>query len=220
MTFTPGRVITRRYVRGDWCTWVQPMRVVADDERGLLLWHPAGSDFARIVDADGNTQHELTIDRMREPRLTVLTWTGYDILVLMPPGAAHSVWWFFRDGDFAGWYVNLETPYVRRPDGVDTNDHLLDIVVTPQRRWEWKDDDELEARTGHPLYLDRATATAVRAEADRVVTLIEAGAFPFDGTHTDFRPEPDWPTLRLAPEGTAPVGQRVSGRSSPGLSEK
>jgi hypothetical protein len=220
MTFTPGQVITRRYVRGNWCTWAQPMRVVADNERGLLLWHPTGSDFARIVDADGNTQHELTLDRMREPRLTVLTWTGYDILVLMPPGAAHSVWWFFRDGDFAGWYVNLETPYVRRPDGVDTNDHLLDIVVTPQRRWEWKDRDEFEARIGHPLYPDQVTATAVRAEADRVVTLIEAGAFPFDGTHTDFRPEPDWPTLRLSADEAVPAGQRVSGWSSAGLSEK
>ncbi|WP_187413809.1 hypothetical protein [Micromonospora sp. MP36] len=48
------------------------MRVLADDAQGLLLWHPAGSDFARLIDADGNTQHQLTVDRMREPRLTNL----------------------------------------------------------------------------------------------------------------------------------------------------
>ncbi|MCW3818383.1 hypothetical protein ONA91_28440 [Micromonospora sp. DR5-3] len=72
MMFEPGQVITRRYLRGSWCTWMQPMRVLADDAQGLLLWHPAGSDFARLIDADGNTQHQLTVDRMREPRLTNL----------------------------------------------------------------------------------------------------------------------------------------------------
>ncbi|SBT37090.1 DUF402 domain-containing protein [Micromonospora auratinigra] len=201
MVFTPGRIITRRYLRGDRCTWVQPMRVLADDDRGLLLWHPEGSDFARLVDAEGRTQHEVTIDRMREPRLDVTAWATYDILVLMPPGAAYSVWWFFRAGAFAGWYVNLETPCVRRPDGVDTTDQLLDIVVTPEREWRWKDADELAERTGHPLYLDRAGADAVRAEADRLVALIEAGGYPFDGTHTDFRPDPGWPARLRLPAG-------------------
>ncbi|MGC5018019.1 DUF402 domain-containing protein [Micromonospora sp. DT47] len=197
MSFEPGQIINRRYVRGRWCTWMQPMRVVADDTRGLLLWHPAGSDFARLIDADGNTQHEITVDRMRDPRLTVLTWQDFDILVLMPPTAAYSVWWFFRDGAFAGWYVNLEEPYTRRPDGVDTNDLVLDLVVTPERRWEWKDTDEFDARIGNPLYFDRATAAAVRAEGARLITLVEAGDFPFDGTYTDFRPDRTWPALRL-----------------------
>ncbi|MFG2053020.1 DUF402 domain-containing protein [Micromonospora sp. NPDC048930] len=197
MRFEPGEIIHRRYLRGRWCTWAQPMRVIADDEDGLLLWHPAGSDFARLVDADGSTPHDAPVDEMRDPKLTVLTWETYDILVLMPPQAAHSVWWFFRDGDFAGWYVNLEQPYVRRPGAVDTNDHVLDIVVTPHRRWEWKDVDEFSGRIGHPLYFDSAAADAVRAEGERLITLIEAGDFPFDGTYTDFRPDPHWPALRL-----------------------
>jgi protein associated with RNAse G/E len=107
------------------------------------------------------------------------------------------VWWFFRAGAFAGWYVNLETPYVRRPDGVETTDLVLDIVVQPDRRWEWKDVDEFEQRIGHPLYFDRAAADGVREEGLTLVKLIEAGAYPFDGTHVDFRPDPRWPLLRL-----------------------
>jgi predicted RNA-binding protein associated with RNAse of E/G family len=197
MRFRPGEIINRRYLRGQWCTWMQAMRVIADDEEALLLWHPAGSDFARIVDADGKTQHDVPVDQMRDPQLTLLTWETYDILVLMPAEAAHSVWWFYRDGAFAGWYVNLEEPYVRRPGAVDTNDQLLDIVVTPQRQWEWKDVDEFTERTGNPLYFDSATADAVRAEGERLIKLIEAGDFPFDGTYTDFRPDPDWPIPRL-----------------------
>jgi Protein of unknown function (DUF402) len=205
MSFEVGQVITRRYLRGQWCTWVQPMRVISDDETGLLLWQPAGSDFAKLIDADGNTPHEVTPDRMRDPKLTVRAWQGDDILLLMAPKATYSVWWFFQEGNFAGWYVNLEEPYVRRHDGVDTKDLVLDIVVTPQRQWEWKDVDEFDGRIGEPLYFDSAAAKAIRAEGERLIKLIGAGDFPFDGTHTDFCPDPGWPLLRLSDDMKFPL---------------
>jgi len=197
MPFEPGQVISRRYLRGSWVTWVQPMRVISDDETGLLLWHPVGSDIARLVDVDGNTPHDIAVDRMRDPKLTLQSWTDYDVLVLMRPNVAHAVWWFFQEGVFAGWYVNLEAPYARRPDSVDTTDHVLDIVATPQRQWEWKDADEFDEHICNLLYFDSAAAAAIQAEGHRLIKLIEAGEFPFDGTHTGFRPDPDWPTLRL-----------------------
>jgi hypothetical protein len=203
MWFEAGRAITRRYLRGQWCTWVQPMRVVSDYQAGLLLWQPDGSEFAKLTDADGNTPHEVTPDRMRDPRLTVHTWQG-DVLILMRPETAYSVWWFFQEGRFTGWYVNLEAPYVRRHDSVETRDLVLDIVVTPQRHWEWKDIHEFDRRIGHPLYFGSAAAEAIRAEGQRLIELVEAGDFPFDGTHTDFRPEPGWPPPRLTDELTVP----------------
>jgi hypothetical protein len=197
MQFRPGQVVTRRYVRGRWCTWAQAMRVIDDDERGLLLWQPDGSDLATLVDADGNTPHEVTPDRMRNPKLTVRAWRS-DVLILMPAQATYSVWWFFQEAVFSGWYVNLEEPYVRRHDGVQTTDLVLDIVVTPERRWEWKDADEFDRRIGHPLYFDRTAAEAILVTAERIVDLIEAGSFPFDGTHTRFCPDPSWPRPRLS----------------------
>jgi hypothetical protein len=197
MRFEPGQTITRRYVRGPWHTWAQAMRVISDDDRGLLLWQPEGSEWARLVDADGNTPHEVAPDRMRDPELIVRTWDGNSVLILMPPGAAYSVWWFFEHDAFAGWYVNLETPFTRHDDAVETTDQVLDIVVDPDRTWKWKDTDEFELFTGHPLYFDAAGAAAIRAEGERLTGLIEAGAFPFDGTHTRYRPGPDWPRPRL-----------------------
>lgn len=197
MSFTPGQAIVRRYVRGDRYTWAQPMRVVADDDAGLLLWYPIGSDFARLIDAYGNTQHEVPLDQMTNPVLTATTWQHFDILVLMPPGVAYSVWWFFNGDGFAGWYVNLESPYVRHPDAVETVDHLLDIWVEPDRTWRWKDEDEFSAMTDHPLYFDTTTAAAIRAQGEQALALVEAGVYPFDGTHTDFRPDPMWTPHRL-----------------------
>ena len=44
-------------------------------------------------------------------------------------------------------------------------------------------------------------AEAVRrvAEGQRVVKLISAGEFPFDGTRTDFRPDPSWTVSHPVP---------------------
>jgi hypothetical protein len=69
--------------------------------------------------------------------------------------------------------------------------------VTPERRWQWKDVSEFDERIGDPLYFDHATADGIRAEGNRLINRIEAGEYPFDGTHTDFRPDRGWPSLRL-----------------------
>jgi predicted RNA-binding protein associated with RNAse of E/G family len=122
-------------------------------------------------------------------------------MVFMPPGAASSVWWFFApDGEFEGWYVNLEDPCARWSGGVDTADHALDIRVEPDRSWRWKDEDEFAERVGHPLYWTAEQAAAIRAEGQRLADLAETGKFPFDGSWCDLRPDPGWPPL-TRPDG-------------------
>jgi hypothetical protein len=192
MPFEPGRVVLRRYFRAATYSFVKPMRVVKDDEAGLLLWMPAGTAVAGLRDESDRDLHAVALDEMRAPRLVRKTWGEKDVLILMPPGAAHSVWWFFRRGEFAGWYVNLETPIQRHDDGVDATDLVLDVVVAPDRTWVWKDEDEMADRIGRPHYFDRAGAGEIRAEGERLIKLVEAGEYPFDGTYTDFRPDPGW----------------------------
>ncbi|MBB4691115.1 DUF402 domain-containing protein [Paractinoplanes abujensis] len=205
MPFTPGQIVLRRYWRDGRNTFVKPMIVVADDDAGLLLWMAAGSEIALMRDADGRTLHDVALDEMRAPALERDRFRDNDILVLMPPGAAYSVWWFFRAGTFHGWYVNLESPITRRADGVDTTDHVLDVVIDPDRGWTWKDDDEFAARIGHPQYFDSAAAAEIRATGEHLIELAEAGAFPFDGTHTRFHPDPAWGPLTLpAPPSASP----------------
>jgi hypothetical protein len=197
MPFAPGQLVLRRYCRASTYSFVKPMRVVSDDDTGLLLWMPAGTEVAGLRDEDDRTLHAVPLGEMRDPRLVRKVWGENDILVLMPPDASYAVWWFFRRGEFAGWYVNLETPYRRHDEGVDTTDLVLDVVVAPDRTWEWKDEDELAERTGEPFYFDRDGAAEIRAEGERVIKLAEAGAFPFDGTYVKFRPDPSWPAPGL-----------------------
>src|SRR5215218_8994554 len=109
MRFAPGETLLRRGWRGGRITFLQLTRVVADDEHGLRLWLAAGYPYWRITDASGRTHHDAPLDQLGAARLTQLTWTGSDVMLWHPPDASpYSVWWFWRDGMFDGWYVNLE----------------------------------------------------------------------------------------------------------------
>ena len=203
MKFAPGEVLVRRHWRGGRVSLMQVVRVAADDEHGLRLWLPIGSPYWRLVAEDGPGHHDAAIDQLRGARLARYAWTGSDVMIWMPDNKPYSVFWFWVDGMFSGWHVNLEEPYVRWADrgcaGVDTADQALDVIIRPDRSWRWRDEDEFHAKTGHPLYWTEAQAAQIRATGDRLVKLAEAGEFPFDGTWCGFRPDASWTIPPLPP---------------------
>jgi hypothetical protein len=208
MTFEPGRVILHRNTRHGRLGWVRPGRVLSDDDRGLLLWVAPGSPVAYEVAEDGRDMREMPFAEWvtLRYRLFEAPWQGPGVLKLIPPDTAYSVWWFRKpDGRFAGWYVNLEEPSVRWDDGevagIDMVDQDLDIWVPPDRSWRWKDEEEFAERLDFPDHYWVSDEAAVRAEGRRVVKLIEAGEFPFDGTWCDFEPDPQWTVPESLPPG-------------------
>jgi hypothetical protein len=230
-SFEPGRIIMHRNVHRDRVAWVRPARVISDDERGLLVWVAQESSVAYEVAADGRGIRSMPFAEWvtLSYKLHVDTWAGPGVLKFLPTGAAHSVWWFrelatetgqqgrelatgtgqqgrgVEDGRFSGWYVNLEESGVRWDDGdvagVDIVDQDLDIWVPPDRRWRWKDEDEFAERLDFPEHYWVPDEAAVWAEGERVVKIIDAGEFPFDGTWVDFQPDPDWSVPRVLPPG-------------------
>ncbi|HEY0697882.1 MAG TPA: DUF402 domain-containing protein [Micromonospora sp.] len=208
MRFEPGRLIMHRNVRRGRIGWVRPARVVSDDERGLLVWIARDSVVAHEVSADGRGMRAMPFSEWIATtyRLDIGRWNGPSLLTFLPTGAAHSVWWF-RDAEdrFANWYVNLEEPGVRWDDGdlagVDVVDQDLDVVVRPDLSWVWKDEEEFVERLAFPEHYWVPDEAAVRAEGERVVKLIEAGEFPFDGTWCDFVPDPTWTAPTELPAG-------------------
>lgn len=71
------------------------------------------------------------------------------------------------DGRLLCWYVNFERPPDWRPDGWDTHDLELDLVVGPDRSAAWKDEDEYEQsrRLGLITDLEHQAVQAAREEA-------------------------------------------------------
>jgi hypothetical protein len=208
MLLRPGQLILHRNVRRGRLGWVRPARVVSQDKRGLLLWVDRGSPVANEVADDGRGMRGMPFTEWltRPHRLEVGIWHGPPVLKFLPTEAAHSVWWFRDETDrFRSWYVNLEETGVPWDDGdvagIDVVDQDLDLVVWPDLSWEWKDEEEFVERLAFPDHYWVRDEAAVRAEGERVIKLVEAGEFPFDGTWCDFVPDPAW----TAP-ATLPVG--------------
>lgn len=213
MRFEPGRLVLHRDTHRGRIAFVHPARVVADDDRGLLLWLARGSTIAVERTLDGRGARDMPFPEWCAspvvPRLT--TWQGPGVLRFFPTGVDHSVWLFRDDqGAFKNYYVNLEESAVRWDDGplagIDVIDQDLDIVAVrdPAGRgltWEWKDEDEFAERLAFPDSYWVPDEAAVWAEGHRVIKMIEAGDFPFDGTWTDFEPDPSWPIPAELPDG-------------------
>ncbi|MEU1745054.1 DUF402 domain-containing protein [Micromonospora arida] len=197
-----------RNVRHGRIGWVRPARVVSDDDRGLLVLIARDSPVAHEVTEAGLNMRAMPFAQWISStyRLAHGRWNGPPLLKFLPTGAAHSVWWFSdTQGRFAHWYVNLEEPGVRWDDGpvagVDVVDQDLDVVVWPDRSWEWKDEGEFVERLAFGADYWVTDEKAVRAEGERVIALAEAGEFPFDGTWCDFTPPAEWGITDKLPSG-------------------
>jgi predicted RNA-binding protein associated with RNAse of E/G family len=175
--------------------FAEPVTVVRDDADALVAWLAAGTRVLLAARADGLGKRDdkstlFTAETVR----AVGMWTGYDVLRIAPTGRPWSVCVFFDEhsGEFAGWYVNLEDPHVRDGHAVYTSDHVLDLVIKPDRNMARKDEDELELAVAQGLY-DAAAAAAIEANAAEVERIVAAWDPPFCDGWEHFRPDPAWP---------------------------
>ena len=186
----PGTTVDTHFRRPDGTTGGRhPMTVVEDDGTVLLGWVPEGTPILSGVLTDGRGIREAELEqRFRLPRkLIATTWNRTSTLRWIDDRRWSSVWWFFDGltGEFIGWYVNLEIPLGRGDLEVNRSDGILDVQVSPDGSWHWKDEDEFAAaqRAGR---ITPHQAIALRAEGEIMGARAAAGEFPFDGTHVDF----------------------------------
>jgi Protein of unknown function (DUF402) len=158
-------------------------RIIEEHDDLVVVWTPSGSEARLPVGPDG------TVLRIPQPEWRLAEDASRrEALALIRPGVAHSLWLFFKDDALECWYVNFEEPMRRSAPGFDYADWKLDLIVEPDGRHRWKDEDELERAAALGL-LD---AAAVWAEAERVLA-----DPPWPTGWEDWRPEPGWPPPRL-----------------------
>jgi hypothetical protein len=196
---------------------VHPLRVLDDDGRVLRGWIPAGTPIVGSRLVDGRLMAEAPLEqRFLIPRVPVPDfWHRTSTLRRIADDEWSSVWWFFdAAGNFLNWYVNLEVPLGRTPGAVDRIDGVLDVVVERDGSWRWDDEDE----AGAAIEVGRLTLEQfdrLREEGERIGALAERGAYPFDGTDTDFRPDPAWQAPELPPGLLASLSPRSGEGSAP-----
>jgi hypothetical protein len=179
--------------------FAQPVTVVRDDTDGLVVWLSCGTPVLRAARADGRGKRDdpgtmFTAALVQQRGTHAL----FDQLRIAPTGRPWSVWVFFAEGsgEFAGWYVNLEAPHVRDDRAVYTSDHVLDLVIAPDRALVRKDEDELALAVGQGVF-DEAMAAAIEEDAAAVEALVASWGPPFSDGWETFRPDPAWPIPRL-----------------------
>ena len=188
----PGDVVALRYVTTDRrieMAW--PCRVVHDADDLLALFIAAGSQYKA-------GPKRSAAEKLAGPRSAVppaeYTWRN-DTLRLMFPGACHSVSLFWETSATAHrllrYFVNLEEPFRRTEVGFDTQDHTLDVVVTPELGFTWRDEAELESHVALGFYT-RDLATAARLEGQRVIDAIAHGSHPCLDGWAQWSADPSW----------------------------
>ncbi len=186
-TLEPGETVVLRYFKCGRPVGALPTRAVSTDD-GPVLWLASGTP-AKWPGVAGRPVSELPLEERYTLPLSVVDrpWKGDGVLILGHPGRAHSIWLFWEDWRFAGWYVQLEAPWRPCRFGFDTEDHTLDIWIASDGSWHWKDESELDAAVELGFF-SSGQAAAFRAEGARVIA-----EWPFPTGWEGWRADPSWP---------------------------
>ena len=118
-------------------------------------------------------------------------------------------------GQRNSWYIDFIRPCRRTPDGIDTLDLLVDLVVTPDlSACRWKDEDEYAQGRRLGVITD-ALHRGVEAARQHVISLVESRQGPFAEGWSSWRPDPSWPLPALP--RAHPAGTGHQGFADPGL---
>lgn len=163
-----------------------PVHVVEDNAQALVTYIAPGAEF-------GFFPGEWPTSDKRHPWAGRRAWAGHGCLMVQRPGDDHAVWHFWSgpSREFACWYVNLQTDFVRTGLGYDTQDLELDIVVFPDGRWALKDDDVLVDRIAEGRFSPRLVAW-IESEGADLVAELEAGRHWWDPTWSQWAPDDSW----------------------------
>ncbi len=197
--WTPGEhILLRDVVRGHVRSAI-PVAVVEHTDERLALFVTPGTTF--MLPDDWNQKDDR--DFFAQRGHLALEYAPPGQLILMEPEVRHSVMVRWTpDWAFAGWYINLQTPFRYSEHGVDVTDQMLDVVVAPDcSSFEWKDVEEFERAIAEG-FLSGEEAAEIRAEGERAIEGALQGRAPFIEPWPGWRPDPAWGIPAL-PEGWA-----------------
>ena len=200
--FQSGQIIVLREMWQHRVWSARPAIIVQDTPELMAFYIPADVGItwkrARALDDTPVTiENRLQLEWLLED----VEWLGFDMLRLTIPGDSYSViiFWSTEDGSQQRWYINLEEPLCRTPQGFDYQDLLLDIIAAPDlTSWYWEDEDELEKAVGLGV-ISSTKADDLRIEGEKAIAWLQSGKSPFNGWEK-WRPDPSW-QIPVLPEG-------------------
>ena len=151
VSYQRGDVVTRREVYRGTPHLIDPVRVVEDAGDRLTVFLASGTPLSSPVGSwPWSEEGHPWAGRGR--------WEGHGVLQILSAVEPFSTWVFW-DGekrDLDAWYINLQEPFMRTPEGIDSQDLELDFVVAPDGSWHKKDDDLLD------VWIEKADGPSTR----------------------------------------------------------
>lgn len=198
MAWNAGDPVVLREIWKDRIWAARPVTVVDDAPEVKMFYVHAGMRWKSPADPNGEwlrlpAGNWILADRVSTKRHALsFAWPDLDYAVLAN--------WDANSNEFLGWYINLQTTLHRTAMGFDYVDHVLDVVVAPDRSsWEWKDEDEFSE--AQKLGLISATeARAIREEGELAIERLTNHLPPFDRFWEEWKPNAAWNPPDLPPE--------------------
>jgi hypothetical protein len=189
MRWNPGDVVVWRETWHGRTYMASPVRVVEDAGERVAVYLAEGT---RFLFPPGGWPFD-----GEHPWAGRGGWEGHGLLVTHRWGDAHAIWHFWEGDDrrFAGWYVNLQAPFERDGRTFRTQDHELDLWVTADGSWRWKDAEKLEEWVERGRFT-REESSEIRAEGERVLE-----AWPFPTGWETWAPDPEWEVPTMPVDG-------------------
>jgi hypothetical protein len=200
--WSPGQAAVIREVWAGAFFQARSCVVVEDLDPQTTFYVPPGAPCAVPIDEGGT---ELRIPSA--PWRHAIRANASPVLSFAWPNTPYAVLLMWHaDGTPHRWYVNLQAPLARTRIGFDTVDHVLDVVIPPDRSgWGWKDEDDLARAVDVGLFTPE-DARWFAWWGERAVEHVLLRQPPFDLDWEDWRPDPDWAVPRLPADWSDPPG--------------
>lgn len=196
MGWEGGEVIVRREVLNDGRPWLAAMVYVVEDSADQLVTYLPGGTELGFLDGQFPTR-----DGKHPWNRGSRRWEGHGTLMVQRPGDEHAVWHFWSgpNRSFQCWYVNFQKAFRRTAIGYDTQDLELDIVVSPDGSWVFKDRELLAGHVERGLH-SAAQVDRVLALGDELGAKLDAGDRWWDEAWSRWSPDESWIPVALPPD--------------------
>jgi hypothetical protein len=195
VSFRQGDVVMRREVVRGTPHLIYPVRVVEDAGDRLTVFLASGTPLSSPVGSWPWSEEG-------HPWAARGRWEGHGVLQILSAVEPFSTWvfWDGQERNLDAWYINLQEPFRRTPDGIDSQDLELDFVVAPDGSWHKKDDELLDVWVVKGRWTADEVAR-IREIGARVETQLRTGKHRWDERWATWKPPKHW-----EPWGQAELG--------------
>ena len=196
----PGDIVAMRGIYDQRVWSAQPAIIIKDSPEEVIFAILPGAE-CMVPKGYSNGKHgnwRRWDFKDKEWELENFVWHTNRLLVLLEPQKYYATIYFWQEGtnQFLCYYINFQLPFSRSECGFDTLDLELDIIVEPEYKWRWKDEDDYQKGIDSGIILKEWTKEIELAKLD-VFEKIENQKYPLNGKWLNWKPDNNWGAPKL-----------------------